>query len=265
MYDELNLDILVIGGGGAGLMAALSALESNPRLKIGVAAKGLLGQSGCTRMVQGGYNAVLDPDDSLERHFRDTITGGAFINNQELAWTLIKEAPRTIEKLEEYGCYFDRTSDGRIYQKAFAGQSFDRTVHKGDLTGIEIMSRLKDRIIMSGVVILDEHRCVSLLYQSESVMGGALMLDVRTGKFLVTKAKATLVATGGGARMYKIAAPVSGKGRRWYGLLLPVGRHNARHGNVPISPDWYCRGRLYSDRSCVRRRLERCRRIHDKR
>src|SRR5206468_9550726 len=99
-------------------------------------------------MVQGGYNAVLNPNDSLEKHFSDTIKGGSYPNNQELAWTLVEEAPKRIIELENrLGCLFDRNPDGTIHQKPFAGQSFDRTVHKGDLTGIEIMSNLRDYII----------------------------------------------------------------------------------------------------------------------
>ena len=207
MYDEMNLDVLILGGGGAGLMAALHAAARNPGLKIGVAAKGLLGQSGCTRMVQGGYNAVLSEGDSFELHFYDTIEGGAYINDQELAWTLVNSAPGVIAELERYGCFFDRGPDGRIYQKAFAGQSFDRTVHRGDLTGIEIMSKLKDAALSTTVVPLDEHRGVALLTDGDSSVSGALLLDVRTGRFIAVSARATLVATGGGARMYRIAAP----------------------------------------------------------
>ncbi len=207
MYDEVKLDILILGGGGAGLMAALHAWRADPTLEIAVAAKGLLGQSGCTRMVQGGYNAVLDPSDSLDLHFEDTIEGGAYINDQELAWTLIADAPKVIGELESLGCFFDRTPDGRIYQKAFAGQSFDRTVHRGDLTGIEIMSKLKDSVLASGVRTLDEHRGVALLTDVDGGVAGAMLLDVRTGRFVAASAKATLMATGGGARMYRIAAP----------------------------------------------------------
>jgi succinate dehydrogenase / fumarate reductase flavoprotein subunit/fumarate reductase flavoprotein subunit len=207
MYESLAVDILILGGGGAGLMAALHARRQGPDLRIAVAAKGLVGQSGCTRMVQGGYNAVMDPRDSFDLHFEDTVRGGAFINDQELAWVLVSQAPGIIGELERLGCFFDRDRDGRIYQKAFAGQTFDRTVHRGDLTGIEIMSRLKENVLASGLLLLDEQRAVSLLADGEGRTGGALLLDVRTGGFTAVSAKATLVATGGGARMYSIAAP----------------------------------------------------------
>lgn len=207
MQERKDADILIIGGGGAGLMAALHACRKNPRLNVVVVAKGQIGQSGCTRMVQGGYNAVLDPMDSLERHFDDTIRGGGFINNQELAWLLVKQAPRIIAELESLGCFFDRDSRGYIFQKAFAGQSFDRTVHRGDLTGIEIMSRLKENVLASGMTLLDEHRAVSLLHDTNGGIAGSLLLNVRSGEFTTVAAKATLMAAGGGARMYSYAAP----------------------------------------------------------
>ncbi|MBA4395044.1 MAG: succinate dehydrogenase/fumarate reductase flavoprotein subunit, partial [Desulfobacca sp.] len=144
---QTKTDILILGSGGAGLLAALHAYDANPALTIILAVKGLAGKSGCTRMVQGGYNVVLDPQDSHEKHFRDTIKGGGFINNQDLAWTLVTDATRVIYELEnKVGCFFDRRADGRVHQKAFAGQSFDRTVHRGDLTGIEIIARLRDQV-----------------------------------------------------------------------------------------------------------------------
>src|SRR4029077_5614029 len=117
--EHLEADILIVGGGGAGLLAAVHARRISQQLRIVIAVKGLLGQSGCTRMVQGGYNAVLNPADSLERHFHDTIKGGAFINDQELAWKLVEEAPKRIIELENrIGCMFDRNPDGTIHQKA---------------------------------------------------------------------------------------------------------------------------------------------------
>lgn len=205
--ETLNTDILILGAGGAGLMAAMHARLRAPQLDVVVVVKGLLGQSGCTRMVQGGYNAVLNPADSLERHFADTIKGGAFLNDQELAWILVKQAPARIVELENRaGCMFDRNPDGTVHQKPFAGQSFDRTVHRGDLTGIEIMSNLRDYVLESPVRVLEETRGLDLL-QSDSGVTGALLLQMRTGTFIAVNARAVLLATGGGARMYRISSP----------------------------------------------------------
>ena len=207
MIDEIEIDILILGAGGAGLLAGLHALEVSRKLRIAIVVKGLLGQSGCTRMVQGGYNAVLNPADSLDRHFADTIKGGAWINHQELAWKLVEEAPRRIIELEnKSGCLFDRNPDGTIHQKPFAGQSFDRTVHRGDLTGIEIMSNLRDSILETDVQVLQECRGLELIGAGGRI-GGALLLDIRSGRLIAARAKATLLATGGGATMYRISSP----------------------------------------------------------
>ena len=147
MLERLHTDILILGSGGAGLFAALHAHQANPDLDITVASKGLLGKSGCTRMVQGGYNVALNPGDSVERHFMDTIEGGKWLPNQDLAWTLVTKAVERVHELEnEVGCFFDRNPDGSLHGKAFAGQTFDRTVHKGDLTGIEIINRLMEQV-----------------------------------------------------------------------------------------------------------------------
>src|SRR5437879_3316433 len=205
--DELQADVLILGAGGAGMLAALHVTTANPRARIVIAVKGLLGQSGCTRMVQGGYNAVLNPDDSLEKHFSDTIRGGGYLNHQELAWKLVEEAPKRIIELENrIGCVFDRNPDGTIHQKAFAGQSFDRTVHKGDLTGIEIMSNLRDYILEEDILVLQETRGLDLL-TSDGKVCGAVLLNIRTGRLIAVRSRATLLATGGGATMYRIPSP----------------------------------------------------------
>ncbi|MCL6600155.1 MAG: FAD-binding protein [Alicyclobacillus macrosporangiidus] len=205
-----DCDLLILGSGGAGLFAAHHASDVNPNLRILLAAKGLVGKSGCTRMVQGGYNVVLHPDDSLERHFMDTLKGGGYINNQELAWTLVSDAPKRILELEKkMGCFFDRNPDGTIHQKPFAGQSFDRTVHRGDLTGIEIISRLRDQLYArENVTTWDEVRGIDLLIDpDDGCCMGAVLLDIRSGELIAVRATAVIVCTGGPATMYKIAAP----------------------------------------------------------
>src|SRR5881227_2169772 len=161
---RVETDILILGAGGAGLFAALHAKKIAPALEVTVAVKGLLGKCGCTRMVQGGYNVALAEGDSIERHFMDTIEGGKWLPDQDLAWRLVTGAVERIHELEnELGCFFDRNPDGSVHQKAFAGQTFDRTVHKGDLTGIEIINRLAEQVWARGIARLEEHRAIELI------------------------------------------------------------------------------------------------------
>ncbi|MGH7709018.1 MAG: FAD-dependent oxidoreductase [Vulcanimicrobiaceae bacterium] len=224
--DALRCDVLVLGSGGAGLMAALHAYDANPALKIVVVAKGLIGKSGCTRLVQGGFNAALDPRDSVERHFSDTVKGGQFLNNQELAWALASDAPAIIRKLEtKIGCFFDRREDGTIHQKAFAGQTFDRTVHRGDQTGIEIVNRLHDQLFARRIALLDETRAVDLIHDAAdgTQIAGALLLHQRTGEFTLAHARVTILATGGGPRMYTYSAPSLEKVGDGYAMAYRAG------------------------------------------
>jgi fumarate reductase flavoprotein subunit len=210
---RLKTDILILGSGGAGLFAALHAHQADPALSITVAVKGLLGKCGCTRMVQGGYNVALAPEDSVERHFMDTIEGGKWLPDQELAWTLVSVAVERIRELEnELGCFFDRNPDGTIHQKAFAGQTFDRTVHKGDLTGIEIINRLAEQVWARSIGRLEDHRAIEFIRsRSGDALAGVLMMDMRSGEFVFVQARAVLLATGGGPTMYKYHTPSGDK------------------------------------------------------
>jgi len=210
---KLKTDILILGSGGAGLFAALHAHQADPKLSITIAVKGLLGKCGCTRMVQGGYNVALAPGDSVERHFMDTIEGGKWLPDQELAWTLVSVAVERIRELEnELGCFFDRNPDGTLHQKAFAGQTFDRTVHKGDLTGIEIINRLAEQVWARGIGRLEEHRALEFVKtRNGDALAGVLMMDIRSGEFVFVQAQAVLLATGGGPTMYKYHTPSGDK------------------------------------------------------
>ena len=218
-------DILILGSGGAGLFAALHAHQAAPDLTITVAVKGLLGKSGCTRMVQGGYNVALAAGDSVERHFMDTIEGGKWLPDQDLAWTLVTKAVERIHELEnELGCFFDRNPDGTVHQKAFAGQTFDRTVHKGDQTGIEIINRLAEQVWARKIERMEEHRAIALIKtRSGDALAGVLMVDVRTGGFVFVQAKAVLLATGGGPTMYKYHTPSGDKSCDGLSMALDAG------------------------------------------
>ena len=222
--ERLKTDVLILGSGGAGLFAALHAFNADPALDITIATKGLLGKSGCTRMVQGGYNVALNPGDSVKRHFMDTIEGGKWLPHQELAWTLVSTAVERVHELEnEIGCFFDRNPDGTLHSKAFAGQSFDRTVHKGDLTGIEIIGRLMEQVSARPIRRLEEHRAVALIPSSDGALAGVLMIDVRSGEFRFIAAQAVLLATGGGPTMYRYHTPSGDKSMDGLAMALRAG------------------------------------------
>ena len=234
----VKTDLLILGAGGAGLCAALHAADAGKKIKILMVAKSIIGKGGCSRMVQGGYNVVLNPSDSFEKHFGDTLKGGQFINNQDLAWELVTKAPERIKEMEtQYGCFFDRNPDGSIHQKPFAGQSFDRTVHKGDLTGIEIISRLSEQVFNREIDYLDEHRAVELLWDKDGTrIVGALLLDILRGEFLVAHSRTTLVCTGGGPTMYKLFAPSLDKSSDGISLCYRAGAEMVDMDMVQFHP-----------------------------
>ena len=186
------------------LGCSLPFTRSRPRpkaLEISLAVKGILGKCGCTRMVQGGYNVALSPADSIERHFMDTIIGGKWLPHQDMAWKLCEQAVVRVPRARKRGRLFLRpqTPTAQLHHKAFAGQTADRTVHKGDLTGIEIINRLMEQVLKRSVERLQEHRAVALIPTKDGAsLAGVLFIDIRTGGFRFVRAKTVLMATGGG-------------------------------------------------------------------
>ncbi|MEQ8824881.1 MAG: FAD-binding protein [Filomicrobium sp.] len=225
MLERHDTDVLIIGAGGAGLFSALHAKKAAPDLKVTIAVKGLLGKCGCTRMVQGGYNVALGKGDSVERHFMDTIIGGKWLPHQDMAWRLVETAVERVRELEnEIGCFFDRMPDGSLHQKAFAGQTFDRTVHKGDLTGIEIINRLMEQVLARDVERMEEHRALAFIKsKSGDEISGVLFVDMRRGVFRFVRAKAVLMATGGGPTMYRYHTPSGDKSMDGLAMALRLG------------------------------------------
>jgi fumarate reductase flavoprotein subunit len=225
MLERHDTDILILGTGGAGLFAALHAVKAAPELKVTIAVKGLIGKCGCTRMVQGGYNVALSPGDSVERHFMDTIIGGKWLPDQDMAWRLCETAVTRVRELEnEIGCFFDRNADGSLHHKAFAGQTADRTVHKGDLTGIEIISRLMEQVLKRPIERMEEHRAVAFIpTKSGDALAGVLLIDMRSGVFRFVRAKTVLMATGGGPTMYRYHTPSGDKTMDGQAMALRLG------------------------------------------
>ena len=225
MLERHDTDILILGTGGAGLFAALHAVKAAPDLNVTIAVKGLIGKCGCTRMVQGGYNVALSPGDSVERHFMDTIIGGKWLPDQDMPWKLGETAVARVRELEnEIGCFFDRNADGSLHHKAFAGQTADRTVHKGDLTGIEIISRLMEQVLKHPIERMEEHRAVAFIpNKNGDALAGVLLIDMRNGVFRFVRAKTVLMATGGGPTMYRYHTPSGDKTMDGQAMALRLG------------------------------------------
>jgi succinate dehydrogenase / fumarate reductase, flavoprotein subunit len=197
--------VLVIGAGGAGLRAAIEASAAG--VKVGLLCKSLLGKAH-TVMAEGGVAAALanvDDRDSWRVHFADTMRGGQYVNNWRMAELHAKEAPDRVRELEAWGALFDRTADGRILQRNFGGHKYPRLAHVGDRTGLEMIRTLQDHGIHRGLDVHMEFTVVALLHDGPRI-AGAFGYDRERGRFRVFKAKATVLATGGVGRAYRITS-----------------------------------------------------------
>jgi fumarate reductase (CoM/CoB) subunit A len=202
MLAEVVVDchVLVIGSGGAGVRAAIEASQYGDTVLI---SKTIVGKGGCTTMAEGGYNAVLREEDSCGIHFEDTLKGGAHLNDPELVQILVEESPKRMNDLIAWGAVFDFTGDDEIAQRPFGGQRFPRTCYAGDRTGHEMMTTLVERLDSSNATILQEYTVIDLLKSGESVIG-AMALDEK-GRLVLLKADSTILATGGGTKVYDIS------------------------------------------------------------
>jgi succinate dehydrogenase / fumarate reductase, flavoprotein subunit len=204
-YETHEHDVLVIGAGGAGLRAAIEASAAG--VKVGLLCKSLLGKAH-TVMAEGGVAAALanvDERDSWKVHFADTMRGGQYVNNWRMAELHAKEAPDRVRELEAWGALFDRTADGRILQRNFGGHKYPRLAHVGDRTGLEMIRTLQDHGIHRGIDVHMEFTVVSLLSDGPRIVG-AFGYDRERGRFRVFTAKATVLATGGIGRAYRITS-----------------------------------------------------------
>ncbi|WP_456482560.1 fumarate reductase (CoM/CoB) subunit TfrA [Methanopyrus sp.] len=223
--EHLECDVLVIGGGGAAARAAIEAARRN--LDVVMVSKGALGRSGCTVMAEGGYNAVLrttDPDDSFDAHFRDTVEGGAYLNDQDMVEILVREAPERLLDLENFGAVFDRNEDGTLAQRPFGGQSRPRTCYAGDRTGHEIMTALLDEIRrLDRITVLERTMGYGLIRDHDGKVVGAVCVDLRTEDTVVITAHATVLATGGAGQLYPVTTNPAHKTGDGYAMALRVG------------------------------------------
>lgn len=221
-YQRLSYDVVVIGAGGAGLRAAIEAREAGRT--VAVMSKSLFGKAH-TVMAEGGIAASManvNPKDSWQVHFRDTMRGGKFLNNYRMAELHAKEAPECVWELESWGALFDRTKDGRISQRNFGGHEYPRLAHVGDRTGLEMIRTLQQKVVErqqkdfaatgdyeSGIRVFAECTVTKIFMTGEGAdrrVSGVLAYWRGSGEFLAIDAAAVIIATGGIGKSFKVTS-----------------------------------------------------------
>jgi fumarate reductase (CoM/CoB) subunit A len=222
--EIIETDVLVIGGGGAALRAALEAIEAG--VSVAAVLKGHVGGSGATPMAMGAAAAVgpwREEKDSEEIHLLDTIKGGAYINEQKLVRILVEEAWQRMVELERYGAFWERTHDGKRYLlRIDGGHKYHRSVYLEDRPGHEMVKAMRGEAIKRGVNFFENYIITKLLVNGKVVVG-ATAINKFNGHFLVFKCKAIVLATGGAGQLYLITTQPAGNTGDGFALALDAG------------------------------------------
>ncbi len=199
--DVYACDVLVVGGGGAGLRAAIAAAESHPTLHVAVISK-VYPMRSHTVSAEGGAAAVIKPGDSLDEHAYDTISGGDWLCDQDAVEAFVREAPAEMLQLEHWGCPWSRDPDGRIAVRPFGGMKVERTWFAADKTGFHLLHALfQTSLKYDGIHRYDEWFVTKLLVD-EGRCQGVVAIEVATGRIQAITAKAIILCTGGCGRVF---------------------------------------------------------------
>ncbi|MDD4127950.1 MAG: fumarate reductase subunit A [Methanomicrobium sp.] len=239
--------VLVIGSGGAGTRAAIEASKYGDTILL---SRSLAGKGGCTTMAEGGYNAVINSEDSCPLHEEDTLRGGGYLNDPKLVKTLVTESPERMADLVRWGAVFDVTPERMLAQRPFGGQKFPRTCFAGDRTGHEMMMTLIERVRAGGVRIMQEITVISLLKNGERVCG-AIGLN-RRGEMIVITADAVVLATGGLGQIYDVCTNCATGNGQGYSISYRAGAELIDMEMVQFHPTglvypYDARGRLITE------------------
>ena len=193
-------DVVVIGGGLAGMRAAVEAAERGVNVAIVSKMHPVRSHSGAA---QGGINAALGnrEEDSPANHTFDTVKGSDYLGDQDAIAAMCEDAPKQIIWLEHRGCIFSRLPDGRIAQRPFGGAGSPRTCYSADVTGLVILHTLWEQLERFGVKVYEEYFCTALAIE-DGIGAGVVAYNMRNGELELIAAKATIFATGGAGRMY---------------------------------------------------------------
>jgi succinate dehydrogenase flavoprotein subunit len=201
VIEVLRHDVLVVGGGGAGLRAAIAAVETDPRLSVALVSK-VYPMRSHTVSAEGGAAAVARADDSLEMHAYDTVKGSDFLGDQDVIQYFVEQAPVELALLENWGCPWSRNEDGSVATRAFGGMTTKRTWYATDKVGFHMLHSLfQHSLRFDGIVRYDEHFVSKLLVDGGRVHGVAA-LDIRTGAMRAILGRAVILATGGAGKVF---------------------------------------------------------------
>ena len=204
-FESHDYDVVVIGAGGAGLRAAIAAHDAGA--KTAIVCKSLLGKAH-TVMAEGGIAAAMGnvwPEDNWRVHYRDTMRGGKMLNNWRMAQLHAQEAPERVLELEEWGALFDRTGDGLISQRDFGGHRYARLAHVGDRTGLEMIRTLQQRAVSLGIDVFMECT-ITDIFKDDGRVSGAFGYWRESGRFIIFKTPAVILATGGIGKSYQVTS-----------------------------------------------------------
>ncbi len=194
-------DVLLVGGGGAGLRAAIAVAEFNPRLNVAVVSK-VYPMRSHTVSAEGGAAAVIKPDDSLDEHAYDTISGGDWLCDQDAVEAFVREAPEEMLRLEHWGCPWSRESNGRIAVRPFGGMKRERTWFAADKTGFHMLHTLFQTSLKYGAIARYDEFFVTKLLVDDGCAQGVVAIELMSGKIHAILAKAVILCTGGCGRVF---------------------------------------------------------------
>src|SRR5207245_8132315 len=203
--DFESYDVLVVGGGLAGIRAAIAAVDANPRLKVGMVSK-VYPMRSHTVSAEGGAAAVLSKDDSYDTHAFDTIKGSDYLADQDVVEAFVREAPLEVVQMEHWGCPWSRNADGTVAVRPFGGMTTWRTAFAADKSGFHMLHTVFQTSLKYDTIHRHDEYFVTKLLVEDSRCVGVTAIDMRTGRIDAITAKATILATGGLGRIYAFTA-----------------------------------------------------------
>ncbi len=217
VVETLQHDILIVGGGAAGLRAAIAAVEADPRASVALVSK-VYPMRSHTVSAEGGAAAVARDDDTLEMHGYDTVKGSDFLGDQDVIQYFVEEAPKELTRLEHWGCPWSRNEDGTVATRAFGGMTTKRTWYAADKVGFHMLHSLFQHSLRFDRIVRYDEQFVTKLLVDEGQVRGVAALDIREGVVRCIRARAVVLCSGGAGKVFSFTT--NGNIKTGYGMAL---------------------------------------------